>query len=102
MINMNERIYTPEQIKQILTPVFREHNVRRAVLFGSYGKGNAREQSDVDILVDSGLRGLAFFGLLEDVVNSLDKHVDLLDISEIVPESPVDREIRRSGVVIYE
>ena len=56
----------------------------------------------MDILVDSGLRGLAFFGLLEDVVNSLDKHVDLLDISEIVPESPVDREIRRSGVVIYE
>lgn len=102
MINMNERIYTPEQIKQILTPVFREHNVRKAILFGSYGKGNARKQSDVDILVDSGLKGLAFFGLLEDVVNSLDKYVDLLDVSEIVPESPVDREIRRSGVVIYE
>lgn len=99
---MNNRIYTPEQIKRMLNPIFRAHNVRRAVLFGSYGKGTACEQSDVDILVDSGLRGLAFFGLLEDVVNSLEKPVDLLDVSEIVPESPVDREIKKYGVVIYE
>ena len=56
----------------------------------------------MDILVDSGLRGLAFFGLLEDIVNSLGKQVDLLDVSEIIPESPVDREIRKYGVVIYE
>ena len=99
---MNNRIYTPEQIKRILNPVFRAHNVRRAVLFGSYGKGTAGEQSDVDIFVDSGLHGLAFFGLLEDVVNSLGKQVDLLDSSEVVPESPVDQEIKKYGVIIYE
>lgn len=99
---MNSMVYTPEQIKHILTPVFRAHNVRRAVLFGSYSKGTAGEQSDVDIFVDSGLRGLAFFGLLEDVVTSLDKQVDLLDASEIIPESRIDQEIKKNGVVIYE
>lgn len=99
---MDNSVYTSEQIKRILNPVFRAHHVRRAVLFGSYGKGTARAHSDVDILVDSGLRGLAFFGLLEDIVNSLGKQVDLLDVSEIIPESPVDREIRKYGVVIYE
>ncbi|MDC7287246.1 nucleotidyltransferase domain-containing protein [Blautia schinkii] len=98
---MSKKIYTPEQIKDILYPVFRAHNVRRAVLFGSYVKGKAKENSDVDILVDSGLHGLAFYGLLEDVVTSLGKDVDLLDLAEIVPDSQVDKEIKNNGVVIY-
>ena len=49
----------------------------------------AQKHSDVDILVDSGLRGLSFFGLLEDVVTSLGKNVDLLDVSQLTSASPV-------------
>ena len=70
-----QELYTPAQIQSILQPVFTEHNIKKAVLFGSYAKGAARAQSDIDILVDSGLKGLAFFGLLEDVVTSLGKSV---------------------------
>ena len=95
---MVNTIYTPEEIQSILSPVFKNHNVRKAILFGSYAKGLAKEQSDIDIFVDSGLKGLAFFGLLEDVVTSLDKNVDLLDISQIAPHSEVDEEINKSGV----
>ena len=98
---MSDRIYTLQEIQAILSPVFSNHNVKRAVLFGSYAKGVADRKSDVDILVDSGLRGLAFFGLLEDVVTSLDKNVDLLDTAQVVPCSEVYNEIERSGVVIY-
>ena len=97
-----EAAYTVEQIKNILSPVFKAHRVRRAVLFGSYAKGTARAKSDIDILVDSGLRGLAFYGLLEDVSEALKNEVDLLDVSQIRPESGVDRDIKSSGVVIYE
>ncbi|MCM1043970.1 MAG: hypothetical protein NC417_00525, partial [Candidatus Gastranaerophilales bacterium] len=61
----------------------------------------AKEQSDVDILVDSGLKGLAFWGLLEDVVTSLGKNVDLIDVSQIIPNSQIDEEIKQSGMVIY-
>ena len=64
-------------------------------------KGKAKAESDVDIVVDSGLRGLSFYGLLEDVVTSLDKEVDLLDVSQIKPESEIDREIKETGVLIY-
>lgn len=71
------------------------------MLFGSYAKGLAAENSDVDILVDSGLKGLAFFGLLEDVVTALDKNVDMLDSSQVIPDSLVDKEISKSGVLIY-
>ena len=99
---MTDTIYTREQIQQILFPVFLQYPVKKAILFGSYAKGTAETKSDIDILVDSGLKGLAFFGLLEDVVTSLEKEVDLLDVSQITPDSEIDREILKSGVVIYE
>ena len=99
---MHKEIYTPLQIQKILQPIFLEYHVKKAILFGSYAKGMAKEQSDIDILVDSGLSGLAFWGLLEDVVTSLGKTVDLLDMSQLTPNSLVDEEIKSSGVVIYE
>ena len=84
---MTKKVYTQSQIRAILSPVFDEYNVKKAVLFGSYAKGEARENSDIDILVDSGLKGLAFFGLLEDVAVSLDKPVDLIDTSQLLKDS---------------
>ena len=98
---MNNTIYDLSIIKRILIPVFDDYHVRKAVLFGSYAKGCAKENSDIDILVDSGLRGLAFFGLLEDVVTALDKSVDMIDVSQVTPGSDVDKEIMQSGVLIY-
>ena len=98
---LNDIIYTQDQIRKILYPVFKEHHVHKALLFGSYVKGMARAESDIDIVVDSGLRGLSFYGLLEDVVTSLNKNVDLLDITQITPESEIDKEIKRTGVLIY-
>lgn len=98
---MSDTVYSIPAIKSLLQPVFDGYKIKKAVLFGSYAKGAAAKNSDVDILVDSGLKGLAFFGLLEDVVNALDKNVDLLDTSQIVPESLVEKEITENGVLIY-
>lgn len=95
-------VYTIEQLRERLTPVFRGNRVRKAILFGSYAKGRADAGSDVDLLVDSGLRGLSFFGLLEEVCGSLDCQVDLIDVADVVPNSSFEREVRETGVVIYE
>ena len=94
--------YTVDQLKVRLTPVFDKNKVRRATLFGSYVKGEATSRSDVDLLVDSGLHGMQFFGLLEDVCNSLECDVDLIDVQDIIPNSKIDQEIRHTWVVIYE
>ncbi len=99
---MSQYIYSADEIRAILNPVFNRHNVKKAVLFGSYAKGTADSDSDIDIFVDSGLKGLRFYGLLEDVVNALDKDVDLLDSSQIIPLSEVADEISKSGVLIYD
>jgi len=92
---------TIELIRDRLTPVFNAHHVKQAVLFGSYAKGSASETSDIDIFVDSGLRGLRFYGLLEDVVNAFDCPVDLIDSSQVKKGSKVMQEIERTGVKIY-
>jgi predicted nucleotidyltransferase len=94
--------YTIEQLKHVLVPIFQKNNIKKAILFGSYSTGHATVHSDVDLLVDSGLRGLAFFGLLDDVCESLDCDVDLIDTHDIIPDSRIDQEIRNTGVVIYE
>ena len=95
-------VYTLSQLKELLLPVFGQYHIQKAVLFGSYGAGTASPKSDIDLLVDSGLRGLRFVGLLGDVQNAVGKDVDLFDVTHIVPGSLIDREIQQTGVVLYE
>lgn len=97
-----EKVYSVPELKQILAPVFASHGVKEAVLFGSYAKGTATATSDVDLVVDSGLRGLSFYGLLESVCTALEVPVDLIDVSQIDQGSLVDQEVARTGVTIYE
>ena len=98
---MKQQIYTIADIREKLMPIFDKYKIKKAVLFGSYAKGIAKDNSDIDIMVDSNLRGLAFFGLLEDMVNAVGKSVDLLDKSQIINSSRIQREIEDTGVVIY-
>ena len=94
-------VYTFDQIKEALEPIFRRYGVRSAVLFGSYAKGLQTEKSDIDILVDSGLKGLVFFGLLDAIINTLGTEVDLLDVSQIKPNSSIEKEMIKTGIRLY-
>ena len=95
-------VFTVDELRALLYPVFQNYQINRAVLFGSYSKGLATPKSDVDLLVDSGLRGLKFVGLVGDIRESLyGKDVDVFDITHIEKGSLVEREIRNTGVEIY-
>lgn len=94
-------MYTIEEIKDTLNPIFYETGIRRAILFGSYAKGQATARSDIDIFVDSGLKGLAFYGLLENVASVLSVPVDLIDSSQIEAGSEIENEIKNNGIMIY-
>lgn len=97
---MCDKIYSIDDIKSV--SVFSTYNVKKAVLFGSYVKGLANERSDVDLLLNSGLKGLQFVGLIEAVRAALDKDVDVFDETHIIPNSKISSEIHKDGVVIYE
>lgn len=93
--------YSIPMIKRILTPIMKKHGVHSAVLFGSYAKGEETAKSDIDLIVDSGLRGLAFFGLLEDVSNAFKVPVDLIEKYQVKSGSAMENEILETGIRIY-
>ena len=96
-----ESVYDIAEIKRRLEPVFLANGVKSAVLFGSYAKGEAAASSDIDIMVDSGLRGLDFVGLIEYVREALQKNVDLIDIHYVDRDSFIENEVNNTGVSIY-
>lgn len=99
---MSSEIYTAEEIRKRLYPVFKRHNIRKAVLFGSYGKGKADARSDVDLLVDSDLKGLRFVGFMEEIRSAVDKEVDVFDVTHIEKGSRIEKEIEKTGALLYE
>ena len=101
IVYMENGIYKIEEIKSRLAPVFEKSGVKSAILFGSYARGNPRVKSDVDLLVDSGLKGLDFCGLIEYVHMALNKRVDVIDVRFVEKGSRIDNEIRETGVRIY-
>lgn len=98
----SQDIYSIEDILKRVTPVFQENGVRSAILFGSYAKGCPTSSSDVDLVVDSDLKGLNLIGLIVEIQEALDKEVDVFRISEIIPDSKIELEMIRTGIKIYE
>ena len=98
---MDLSVYKVEEIKKILSPVFKQNGVKSAILFGSYAKGNARVKSDIDLCVDSGLIGLDFLGLIEYIHIALKKKVDVFDVRSIIKGSEIEQEIKKYGIKIY-
>ena len=60
-----DKVYSLPQLKDALFPLFLDYDIRKAVLFGSYGKGTATGKSYVDLLLDSSFRCLRFIWFLD-------------------------------------
>lgn len=80
-------IYTIDQIKSLIAPIAAKYGLKAVYLFGSYARGEATEQSDVDLLVDTtgtNLRSLLSLGALYcDVEQALEKEIDLITVSTL-------------------
>ena len=89
-------------IKTALEPVFEKYDVDRAVLFGSYATGCATKQSDVDIIVDTDLKGFKLIELycaVQDALGGI--NLDLFARYELVPGGRADLDITQTGKEIY-
>jgi predicted nucleotidyltransferase len=51
---MNKRIYSIEEISKIVEPVARSYGAERLSIFGSYARGEATSNSDIDFLLVKG------------------------------------------------
>ena len=88
-------------IRAIVDPIARAYGAERIFLFGSYARGEATPESDIDLRIDKGtIRGLRFAGLLGDLEDALGKHVDLISTNGM--DEAFRRSIAREEVLLYE
>ena len=92
-------IYT---IKETIKPIARSYGVKRIYLFGSYAKGSADENSDIDLLVEKGkpMSLLKLSGMRQSVQEALDLSVGLVTTTGI--EDEFYKEIAGTEILLYE
>ncbi|MFH0837941.1 MAG: nucleotidyltransferase domain-containing protein [Patescibacteria group bacterium] len=73
--------------KKIILPILMEHGVKKAAIFGSTVRGQRRESSDLDLLVEYSRRKslLDFIGLKLELEDALGIKVDLGQFATIHP-----------------
>ena len=61
-------VFTIEDIKKRVIPIVIKYGINTFSLFGSYARGEATEDSDLDFVMDKGdLRGLQYVSLVQDL-----------------------------------
>lgn len=95
-------VLTIDQIQRIAAPIAASYGILSLSLLGSYARGEATEDSDVDLLIERGdaLRGWEIDGLYVDLCDALEKELDLVTVECMDPDF-LSR-IRQDAVKLYE
>ncbi len=103
--------YTIEEIKRRITPVAEKYRLAAVYLFGSYARGDATAESDVDLLVDirgTGIDSLfKLGGLYHDLETALGTGIDLIttdsmeQTTELRSQIRFREEVERERLMIY-
>ena len=86
-IDENHGIVDVDYIRQKCQSVFEGYEIEFCYLFGSYAKGKATPESDVDLLIST--RG------------ALHKKVDVLNMEQLMDNPELTKEILKDGIKIY-
>ena len=99
---MDKNIVPLENITALVKPLAEKYHVREIYLFGSYARGEADGDSDMDFLVfgGEGFKLTSILALGEDLRAVLKKKVDVFEIREINQDSEFFRTIMREKVLV--
>ncbi len=86
---MSGKVFDLQQIVQIVKPIALKYKVRKIYLFGSYARGEATGDSDLDFLVFGGeeFKATDIFALAEELRSAFEKDVDVFEIREVNQDS---------------
>lgn len=73
-------------IKKQVLPILKKHSVKRASIFGSFARGEAKSKSDVDFLIEYAGKNKSLFDLVDlksDLEKTLCRKVDLVTYNSI-------------------
>lgn len=89
------------EIKEKILPILKKNDVVRASIFGSFVRGEDKDGSDIDILIElREAKGLLFLaGLKFELEDALDRKVDLLTYKAINPR--LEKYIYKDEIKIY-
>lgn len=91
-----------EEIKVVIIELLHKYNAEYAILFGSYARGDATEESDIDVIVVGGEKFIArdIFAFGEELRQITQKPVDAFEIREVNKNTDFYNTILREGVRI--
>lgn len=88
-------------IREACAAVLADYPITYCYLFGSYARGTATAESDVDLLISGEVEGLRFYGLVDALKTALSKRLDVLTPAQLQNNLPLLNEILRDGVKVY-
>ncbi|GHU46586.1 hypothetical protein FACS1894200_00440 [Spirochaetia bacterium] len=94
--------YTIEEIKNRVFGTARHYGVKRVYLFGSYARGEAGTESDIDICIEKGKIRTLFdlSGFCQDLKENLENEVDVVTTAGL--SNSFKEQIEKDMVLIYE
>ncbi len=94
--------YTINEIKNKTIPIARAYGIEKMGLFGSYARGEAEDDSDVDLYIERGrLKSLLqYFAFIDELENVLDCHVDVVTTG--IEDKQFLSAIMKEGMLLYE
>ena len=96
-----DRPYTIDEIKRISIPVAQKYGVKKLALFGSYARGEQKETSDIDFLIEKGeIKGLEFYGFINNLEDEFGIRVDVLTYNSL--KDSLIKDVVENEVVLYE
>ena len=100
-VDENTGLLSIDKIKAVVSSIMSKYKIKTCYLFGSYAKSKAKPSSDVDLLIESDITGLDYYGLVEELRSGLHKKIDLLTLNSISNNAEMMYEILKDGIKIY-
>lgn len=90
------------QIERHVHDLLKKYHASYAILFGSYARGEANEDSDIDLIIVGGedFKASNIFAIGEELRILTNKDVDIFELREVNKDTPFYDSVMNEGELI--